>query len=282
MLRDTWLVDGQQLDLARRGQIMGIVNVTPDSFSDGGQFFDAASAIQQGLRLESEGAHILDVGGESTRPGAAPVSEEEEMRRVIPVIQGLRQQSGCLISVDTFKPRVAAAALAAGAQIINDVSGFRSAEMVQVAASSGAGLVIMHMQGQPRTMQQQPCYADVVAGVRGFLAERVAALQAAGVALERMVLDPGIGFGKTVEHNVTLLKNLPALRVKGRPLLIGVSRKSLISKVLGNPDMAARHWPTVALTAWTRDHGAMIHRVHEVRANADALRMTEAILHGMG
>jgi dihydropteroate synthase len=275
---NVWLIAGQQISLQARGLIMGIVNVTPDSFSDGGRHFATDDAIQQGLRLQAEGADILDIGGESTRPGAEPVSEQEELNRVIPVITALRQRSHCLISVDTFKPRVAAAALAAGAQIINDVSGFRSPEMVKVAAASNAGLVIMHMQGQPRTMQQQPEYADVVATVCSFLADRMKALQGAGVVPERIVLDPGIGFGKSLEHNLTLLKNLPALRLDGRPLLIGASRKSFIGKVLDTADMDQRHWPTVALTAWTRDQGAHIHRVHQVKANVESLRMMEAVL----
>jgi dihydropteroate synthase len=196
----------------------------------------------------------------------------------MPVIAGLRQRTSALLSIDTFKAPIAAAALQAGAHIINDVSGFRSEAMIQVAAQSHAGLVIMHMQGQPRTMQLQPSYDDVLVGVSDFLSQRIAALTHAGVALERIVLDPGIGFGKTLEHNLTLLRHLPALRLRGRPILLGASRKSFIARVLDSPHMKDRHWPTVALTAHTRPLGALIHRVHEVKANSDSLRMTEAIL----
>jgi dihydropteroate synthase len=275
---DEWLVTSHRLRLDQQGLVMGIVNVTPDSFSDGGQFFQADAAIQQGLKLEAEGAAILDVGGESTRPGAEPVSEEEELRRVVPVIAGLSAQSRALISIDTFKPRVAAAAVAAGAHIINDVSGFRDPDMIRVAANCSAGLVIMHMQGQPRTMQIHPEYEDVVTAVRGFLSDRIAALSAAGVDPLRLVLDPGIGFGKSLEHNLSLLRSLAQLRKEtSRPILLGVSRKSMIGKVLGSSSMEDRHWPTVALTAWARESGANIFRVHQVRANVDALRMIEAI-----
>jgi dihydropteroate synthase len=281
MKENHWSVSGQDIDLCQRGKIMGIVNVTPDSFSDGGQFFDPAVAVEQGLRLEAEGAEILDIGGESTRPGADPVPEAEELRRVIPVIRALAAQSRAWLSVDTFKPAVAAAALEAGAHIINDVSGFRDPAMIQVAARSRAGLVLMHMQGMPRTMQLQPSYAeeDVVKAVAAFFQRRLAVLAEAGVAAERIVFDPGIGFGKTLEHNLQLLRSLPQLRVAGRPLLIGASRKSMIGKVLQSTDMQQRYWPTVALTAWTREAGASILRVHDVKANVDALRMVEAIMH---
>ena len=276
-----WLIHSHSHDLSTRGLIMGIVNVTPDSFSDGGQYFDAERAIEHGLELAAEGAGILDVGGESTRPGAAPVSEEEELRRVVPVIRALRAQTQALISIDTFKATVADQALAAGADIINDVSGLtHDPRMIKVARASTCGLVVMHMKGEPRTMQLNPVYADVVAEVAACFEERVTTLAAAGIDPRRIVLDPGIGFGKNLDHNLALLRSLPQLRVQGRPLVIGVSRKSMIGKVLGTPGMAARTWPTVAITSYAREHGAHIVRVHEVKPNADAMRMTEAILFG--
>jgi len=277
-----WLIHSHTHDLSTRGLIMGIVNVTPDSFSDGGQYFDPERAIEHGLELAAEGAGILDVGGESTRPGAAPVSEEEELRRVVPVIRALRAQTQALISIDTFKATVAEQALAAGADIINDVSGLtHDPRMVEVARASTCGLVVMHMKGEPRTMQLNPVYADVVAEVAACFEERVTTLAAAGIDPRRIVLDPGIGFGKNLDHNLALLRSLPLLRVQGRPLVIGVSRKSMIGKVLGTPGMAARTWPTVAVTSYVREHGAHIVRVHEVKPNADAMRMTEAILFGV-
>lgn len=258
--------------------IMGILNVTPDSFSDGGQFVDVDRALEHGLRMAAEGADIVDVGGESTRPGATAVPVEEELERVIPVIEALRRRSGVLISVDTMKAEVAAAAVRAGASVINDVNGLRDQAMVEVAAGCGAGVVAMHMQGLPGTMQQRPEYENVVRDVAEFFAGRLEALERAGIAPERVALDPGIGFGKTLEHNMALLRALPALGIAGRPLLVGVSRKSMIAGLLGDKAMAARHWPTVALTAWMRDAGAAVARVHDVRANVEAMRMMEAIL----
>lgn len=258
---------------------MGIVNVTPDSFSDGGRYFNPDLAIEHGLKLAAEGAGILDVGGESTRPGAAPVDEAEEMRRVIPVIRALRDQTPTLISIDTMKAAVARAAVDAGADIINDVTGLRGdPDMVSVAASGASGLVVMHMQGTPQTMQQHPAYADVVGEVRAFLEQRVAALAAAGIDPARVALDAGFGFGKTLEHNLALLKSLRELRVADRPLLVGVSRKSMLSNLVGSERMEDRDWPTVALTSFAREHGAEIIRAHDVRPNLEAMRMTEAIL----
>ena len=277
-----WSFNSRSLDLSRHGLVMGIVNVTPDSFSDGGQYFDEQRAIAHGLDLAAEGADILDVGGESTRPGASPVSEDEELRRVLPVIRGLRSQTQALISVDTFKATVAERALEAGADIINDVSGLAyDPRMASVAAASACGLVLMHMKGEPRTMQLHPEYHDVVAEVAAFFEQRLAALEAAGIDPARVVLDPGLGFGKNVEHNLALLRSLPRLAVRQRPLLVGVSRKSMIARVLGTPDMAARLWPTVAITAYAREHGAQLVRVHDVKPNVDAMRMTEAILYGV-
>lgn len=279
----SWLIHSQALDLSKRGLVMGIVNVTPDSFSDGGQYFDEQRAIDHGLELAAEGAAILDVGGESTRPGASPVSVEEELRRVLPVIRGLRAQTKTLISVDTFKAEVAEQALAAGADIINDVSGLlHDPRMAEVAGASSCGLVLMHMKGEPRTMQKNPEYTDVVAEVASFFDQRLTVLAEAGIDPARVVLDPGLGFGKKLEHNLALLRSLSQLGVQDRPLLVGISRKSMIGAVLGNPEMAARTWPTVAVTAYAREHGAHIVRVHDVKPNVDAMRMAEAILFGVG
>lgn len=278
-MQGIWRIRGREYDVSRRGLVMGIVNVTPDSFSDGGRYFEPRLAIDHGLKLAAEGADILDVGGESTRPGAVAVDQGEELRRVIPVIEALRAQTGALISIDTMKAPVARAALEAGADILNDVTGLcGDPDMLGVAVSGDAGLVVMHMQGTPRTMQRQPAYADVVADVRAFLEQRLAALIRAGIDPDRVVLDPGFGFGKTLEHNLALLRSLPQLRVGGRPLLVGVSRKSMISLILGSARLEDREWPTVALTSFAREQGAGIVRVHDVRPNVEAMRMTEAIL----
>ena len=277
-----WNVGGKVHDMTRRGMVMGIVNVTPDSFSDGGRYFDVDRAVEHGRELVREGATILDVGGESTRPGAEPVSEVEELRRVLPVIRALRAESEVLISIDTFKATVAEAALEAGADIINDVSGLtHDPRMVALAASSSAGIVLMHMKGEPRTMQLNPHYDDVVTEVQQFFRERLAALAEAGIAPERVVLDPGIGFGKALDHNLALMRSLRELAVDDRPVLLGVSRKSMIGKLVGSDRMEDRAWPTVALTSYAREKGVRIVRVHEVKANVDAMRMTEAILSGV-
>ncbi|MCB1093668.1 MAG: dihydropteroate synthase, partial [Verrucomicrobiae bacterium] len=223
----------------------------------------------------------IDIGGESTRPGAAEVSEADELHRVIPVIEALVGfRPDCLISVDTSKAAVAEAACAAGAGIINDVTGLDgNARMIEVAAQTGAGVVIMHMQGSPRTMQQAPHYEDVVAEVRAYFERRFEAAVAGGISPEALVFDPGIGFGKTVEHNLALLRHLDQLSVAGRPLLLGVSRKSFIGKLVGSDRIEDRAWPTVALTSFARELGVRLHRVHDVKPNLEALRMTEAILH---
>jgi dihydropteroate synthase len=257
---------------------MGILNVTPDSFSDGGSFTDPGAAVDHALRLAAQGADIIDIGGESTRPGATPVSLDEEMRRVIPVLRALRLQTTALLSVDTMKAAVAAAALDCGADIINDVSGFTSdPAMIHLAAHSQAGLVVMHMRGNPRTMQSGPDYSDVAATVAAFFRERLETLEAAGVDPRRVALDPGFGFGKTLEHNLDLARRLQDLRVGDRPILAGVSRKSMLEKISGAIAIADRDWATVALTAWLRESGATIHRVHSVVPAVQALRMTEAI-----
>jgi len=273
----TWRVQGREYNLSARGMIMGVLNVTPDSFSDGGTHPDVQAAVSHGLAMVAEGADILDIGGESTRPGAAAVGEAGELRRVIPVIQRLRAETSALISVDTMKAGVARAALAAGADIINDVNGLRDPEMLRVVAESQAGVVVMHMKGEPRTMQANPMYEDVLAEVGAFFEERLHTLTGAGIDPERVAMDPGFGFGKTLEHNLTLLRNLPALGATARPLVVGVSRKSMIAKLLGEEAMEKRYWPTVALTAWMREAGAHVVRVHDIKPNVESMRMVEAI-----
>ena len=273
-----WEACGRRIDLSRRALVMGILNTTPDSFSDGGNFAEAGTAVGHARSMIAEGADIIDVGGESTRPGAQPVGEAEEIARTVPVIARLREEWDGLISIDTSKAAVAREALAAGADIVNDVTGLRADPgMAEICREAGAGVVVMHMQGEPRTMQNDPHYEDVVAEVRAFFAQRLQDLVAAGLAKETIAFDPGIGFGKGQEHNLLLLRHLDQLCPAGRPLLIGLSRKSFLGRALGSPDLALRSWPTVALTAYTRSRGARIHRVHEVAPNREALRMAEAI-----
>ena len=272
-----WNCGRRCFDLTHRGVIMGILNVTPDSFSDGGRWRDPQIALGHALSMVEAGAEIIDIGGESTRPGAGVVDAAEETARVLPIIRALRERTDALISIDTMKACVAREACAAGADIINDVSGLQDPEMAATAAHFRTGLVIMHMQGRPRTMQQAPVYHDVLAEVRDALSTGVAQALAAGLPLEFMALDPGIGFGKTTEHNLELLRHLDSISSHGRPVMLGVSRKSLIGKLLGNMDPVRRDWPTAALTSWTWHKGARIHRVHDVRASTDALRMAEAI-----
>jgi dihydropteroate synthase len=256
---------------------MGVVNVTPDSFSDGGLFLDPEAAIAHGLKLAEAGAEILDVGGESTRPGAEPVGEEEELRRVVPVIRGL-SGSQCRISVDTSKAVVAAAALDAGAEIVNDVTALRGdPEMAALCAERGATVVLMHMLGEPRTMQDDPRYDDVVADVKAFLARRLEAAAAAGIEEDRVWLDPGIGFGKTAAHNLELLRRLGELRDLGRPLVVGTSRKSFIGKVDGSA-ADQRLGGTIASSVLAAAAGADVLRVHDVAEVRQALTVATAIL----
>lgn len=274
-----WRTNRRAFDLTDRGVIMGVINVTPDSFSDGGAFGDVESAVNHGLRLADEGAAILDIGGESTRPGAAPVTAEEELRRVLPVIERLAARTDLALSIDTSKAAVARAAVEAGAEIINDVTALRGDDaMASVAARTGAAVVLMHMRGTPRTMQQDPHYQSVVEEVDNFLRDRLAAAQAAGIAADRLAVDPGIGFGKTVEHNLQLIAALGRFTATGGPVVLGVSRKSFLATAAGTPDLADRDAPTAALTSLGRELGARIFRVHAVRPNTQALRMTEAIL----
>lgn len=273
-----WKTPARTFDLTERGLIMGILNVTADSFSDGGHWLDIEKAVDHAQQLAAEGAEIIDIGGESTRPGAEPVPEEEELRRVIPVIERLAGDARFVLSIDTMKPAVARAAMAAGAGIVNDVTGLRSAEMREVVRATGAGAVAMHMQGEPRTMQNAPHYEDVAAEVREFFRQTLGACLRCQIDPMCLAFDPGIGFGKTVSHNLILLRELASLAVDERPLVLGVSRKSFLGKIVGSTELADRSWPTVALTSQGRSSGARVFRVHEVPANVQALRMTEAIL----
>jgi dihydropteroate synthase len=261
-------------DLARP-LVMGIVNVTPDSFSDGGRHATAAQAIAHARQLIADGADILDIGGESTRPGAAEVSEQEELDRVLPVIEGLRG-SDVPLSIDTWKPQVMRAALQAGASMVNDVNALLADGALQVVAQSDAAVCLMHKQGTPQTMQQQPQYGDVVAEVQAFLLERVAAAQAAGIARDRIVLDPGFGFGKTLAHNLHLLSGLPQLAKTGLPLLAGLSRKSMLGAITGR-DVNERQAASVAAALLAVQKGATIVRVHDVRETVDALKVLNAM-----
>jgi dihydropteroate synthase len=258
-------------------KLMGVVNVTPDSFSDGGLYLDSDRAIAHGRDLEAAGAAILDVGGESTRPGAEPVALEEELRRVEPVVAGLTGV-GAALSVDTSKAAVAAAALAAGATIVNDVTALRGdPEIAAVCADAGATVVLMHMLGEPRTMQANPVYDDVVVAVKSFLAERVEAALAAGIDPERIWLDPGIGFGKTAAHNLELLRRLGELRELGRPLVVGTSRKSFIGRLDGS-DAGERLGGTIASSVLAAAEGADVLRVHDVAEVGQAMAVATAVL----
>ena len=264
------------LALGQRPLLMGIVNVTPDSFSDGGQFFEPEAAIGHGLRLVREGADILDVGAESTRPYSTPVESEEELRRLIPVVQGLCEQADVPVSVDTSKAVIAKEALAAGAEIINDVTGLEGdREMLDVAARSSAGLCVMHMRGTPRTMQDDPTYNDVVKEIGQYLSDRRDALMAAGIQRERICLDPGIGFGKTHQHNLTLLANCRRFHDLGCPLLVGPSRKGFIGKVLDQAE-ADRAAGTIGVALSLARQGVQILRVHDVGPVREALHLFEA------
>lgn len=261
----------------RPAVVMGIVNVTPDSFSDGGRFLDAGAAIEQGLRLASEGAEILDVGGESTRPGAAPVSEEEELRRVLPVVKELVARSQVMVSIDTRKPAVARAAIRGGAGIINHVGAdFPGEAMWKVVAETGAGYVAMHMRGTPGTMQDAPSYNDVVGEVLTSCASVLKQAVSCGVAPEQVAIDPGIGFGKTVEHNLRLVARLADFQRLGRPVVLGVSRKSFLGHVT-SADVRGRLPAGLACTVWAVMQGVAIFRTHDVTETVQALRMIEAV-----
>jgi dihydropteroate synthase len=256
--------------------VMGVLNVTPDSFSDGGRFLSPAAAIEQGLRLAAEGAALIDVGGESTRPGAAPVSVTEELARVVPVVRALSERTSAVISVDTSKPEVMQAAAAAGAGLINDVRALREPGALAAARASGCAVCLMHMQGEPGTMQQAPSYRDVLAEVQAFLGERVHACLAAGLQPDQLLIDPGFGFGKTFEHNLTLLRGLAELARAEVPLAVGLSRKALLGKLTGRA-AHERLYGSVALAVIAALHGARLIRAHDVAATVDALKVVAAL-----
>ncbi len=269
---------GQELDCSSRTLVMGVLNVTPDSFSDGGRFYDPVKAIQHGLKLARDGADIIDVGGESTRPGSEAISAQEEMRRVIPVIEALAHEVKVPISIDTYKSQVAARALEAGAAMVNDISAMRfDARMAEVVAQHGVPVVLMHMLGTPKDMQLDPKYEDVVGEILDFLKARMDWAVSHGVSQEQIILDPGIGFGKTLEHNLSLIKHLSRFRSLGRPILLGTSRKSFIGKILG-ADVDNREEGTAATVALGIYNGANIVRVHDVARMLPVVRVTDALL----
>ncbi len=270
---------GKVLDLSRRTHIMGILNVTPDSFSDGGRHADAERALAHAREMAAAGADIIDIGGESTRPGAAPVAEEEELRRIIPLIERLSAELAVPISVDTYKSSVAKKAIEAGAGIVNDISGLRfSPDMAAVVADSGAAVVIMHIKSTPRDMQQNPVYDDVVGEVMAYLEEGIEIAVQAGVDREKIFIDPGIGFGKTLEHNLALLDRLDQFQALGRPIVLGTSRKKFIGAVLDIPAPEQRVDGTAATVALGIERGARVVRVHDVARMAQVAKMTDAIL----
>lgn len=272
-----WHCRHHRLAVGPRPLVMGIVNATPDSFSDGGRYLDPMAAVDHGLRLAAEGADLLDVGGESTRPGADPVPADDELRRVLPVVRALAKRTAVPVSVDTMKAAVAQACLDAGAAVVNDVAGLRDPAMAGVCAAAGAGVVVMHMQGTPQTMQADPRYGDVVAEVGDFFAERLRTLEAAGLPPERVALDPGIGFGKTMPHNLTLLARLGEYQRFGRPVVLGVSRKGVIGTVVGR-ERSERLAGSLAVACFAvAANAAQVVRVHDVAAHRDAAVLWEAV-----
>jgi dihydropteroate synthase len=275
-----WRTRTRELSLGRT-LVMGILNVTPDSFSDGGRFLDVPAAVAHGRRLVAEGADLVDVGGESTRPGAAGVDAAEETRRVIPVVEALAAE-GVVVSVDTSKPEVARRAVEAGAEIVNDVTGLDEPVMREVVAVSGAGVVVMHMQGTPRTMQEDPRYGDVVAEVEAFLLARAASAREAGVEPACIALDPGIGFGKGLRHNLVLLRDLARLTSHGLPVLVGTSRKSFLGRLTGVEAPELRDGSTAVTVALAVERGASVVRVHDPRSAREAVMVAEAIVRPEG
>lgn len=267
----------QQAHRQRRPLVMGIVNVTPDSFSDGGRYWHAEDAVAHALDLASQGADILDIGGESTRPGAEPVSAEQEIERVVRVVEQVARRLAVPMSIDTSKPEVMKAAVAAGAAMINDVNGLRAAGAVEAAAELNVPVCIMHMQGQPRTMQEKPSYQDVVADVASFLAQRSAAALAAGIRREHIVIDPGFGFGKTLGHNLELLARQEDLLAAGWPLLVGISRKSMLGAITGRKQADQRLAASLAAAMLSAQRGAAILRVHDVGPTVDVLKVLSAV-----
>ena len=277
MTRVDWQLRTRTLTNRDHTLVMGVVNVTPDSFSDGGRFFDVTEAIAHGRRLVALGADVVDVGGESTRPGAPPVSAEDELGRVIPVVRALADD-GVVVSADTAKAEVAAEAVAAGAEIVNDVSALSDPAMPAVVAETGAGLVLMHMKGTPATMQDDPQYGDVTAEVRDTLLERAAFAESSGIDRARICLDPGIGFGKSIDHNLALLRGLKVLTSTGYPILVGTSRKSFIGKLAGLSNPADRDAATAGTTALAVAAEVFCVRVHDVPGNLQSARVADAIV----
>jgi dihydropteroate synthase len=276
-----WKCRDRVLELGRKTRIMAILNATPDSFSDGGTYHSPEEAVQAGLNMLAQGADIIDVGGESTRPGAQSVSVEEELARVIPVIQQLRRQTDRFISVDTMKAPVAEAALEAGADIINDVSAFQNdPALFEVAARYGAGVVLMHMQGTPQTMQNSPCYTGLIQDIATYLAQRLSLCEQAGISRQQIVIDPGIGFGKTLQHNLEILRNIPAFAANGPPVLIGASRKRFLGTLLGRENPRDRLAGNLGAAAWSILHGAHILRVHDVIDTCDMCTLMDTLLEG--
>lgn len=276
-----WQCRSRSLKLGERTLVMGILNVTPDSFSDGGHFVEPTAAVDHALEMAAQGADIIDIGGESTRPGADPVSTAEEIRRTVPIIAKIREQSDIPLSIDTMKADVAMEAVAAGAVIINDVSAFEAdARMAEVAADTEAGVVLMHMKGTPRTMQAHPEYGNVTEEVRDYMKSRADVAIQHGVARNRIVIDPGIGFGKSTEHNLKLLRGLPVLTGCGYPLLVGASRKSFIGQLTGRTAPADRRAGSLGAAAWAVANGAHILRVHDVLDTCDVCRMLDTFICG--
>jgi dihydropteroate synthase len=273
-----WKVRNHTFNLSQRPLLMGVLNVTPDSFSDGGFWTESQQAIRAGFEMIRQGADLIDIGGESSRPGAEPVSVDEELKRVLPVVEALAGNGNALLSIDTCKPEVALVALRAGANVVNDITGLREAAMRTVVRECGAGAIAMHMRGTPATMQDAPVYADVVAEVLEYLRASLLACERDGIAPEQILLDPGIGFGKTCEHNLSLLAHLPELEQAGRPLALGVSRKSFLGNVIGSGALTERLWPTTALTSYACSKGVALVRVHDVAANMQVLGATQTIL----
>lgn len=267
---------GKLLDLNRPG-VMGILNVTPDSFSDGGRYDALDAAVEQALKMQQAGAAIIDIGGESTRPGAPPVGVQQELDRVLPVIEALSVKLQIPISIDTSKPQVMQAAVAAGAGMINDVNGLNAVGAMEAVTDANVPACIMHMQGEPRTMQQTPDYADVVSEVREYLSRRLAACEAAGISRQRLLIDPGFGFGKTLEQNLALLAGLESFQELGVPVLAGISRKSMIGQITGKP-VEQRLSGSLAAAVMAVERGANILRVHDVAATVDALKFTLAVI----
>ncbi|HJS71383.1 MAG TPA: dihydropteroate synthase [Acidimicrobiia bacterium] len=272
----SWSVTGGRLELAK-GVLIGVLNVTPDSFSDGGELVDPAAAVERGMEMTEQGAALIDVGGESTRPGAEAVDSDEELRRTMPAVEGL-VDVGVRVSIDTSKPDVARAALSAGAVVVNDVTGFRDEAMIEVAAGSDCGVVVMHMKGTPRDMHHDPAYDDVVSEVESFLIERAGLLERAGVSRDRIVIDPGLGFGKRAAHSVEMLGHLGRLAEHGLPVMIGASRKGFLSAITGDGTLAGRDQATSVVTALGFARGARLFRVHDVAGSRNALSLAGAIV----